>query len=54
MKSDITKQAGKGDNPRPVNFEKFSKNYDQIVWKTKKQKQFFKSSVAQLDRATDF
>jgi hypothetical protein len=30
--------AGKGDKPRPVNFEKFSKNWDIIDWKKKEPK----------------
>ena len=25
--------AGKGDNPRPVNKKKFNKNFDEINWK---------------------
>lgn len=25
--------AGKGDNPRPVNKKKFNKNFDDILWK---------------------
>jgi hypothetical protein len=28
-----TNQAGKGDKPRPVNKEKYDKQYDEIAWR---------------------
>lgn len=31
-------QAGKGDKPRPVKKKRFDENFDQIKWKSNKQK----------------